>query len=106
MPKITYVTHDGKPFEVDAKAGLSLMEAAGANNVPGIDADCGGACACATCHIYIDGDFSAQIGESGDMEQSMLDFAEGVTAASRLACQITVTDELDGLTVSLPEAQH
>lgn len=106
MPKVTFIEHNGTRHELDAATGLSLMEVAITNSVPGIDADCGGACACATCHVYINGDWKDRLGEKGDMEASMLDFAEGVRDTSRLACQIPVTDELDGLVAELPESQH
>ena len=105
MPKITYIEHDGTEHVVDASNGASVMEAAVNNNIPGIDADCGGACACATCHIFVDPAFMATVGKPNDMEQSMLDFAEGVTEQSRLSCQITVSDALEGLKVSMPESQ-
>jgi 2Fe-2S ferredoxin len=82
------------------------METAIKNAVPGIDADCGGACACATCHVYVDDAFMAKVGQPEDMEQSMLDFAENVQDNSRLSCQITVSDALDGLRVTTPESQH
>jgi 2Fe-2S ferredoxin len=106
MPKVTYVEHDGTAHTVDLKAGQTAMEGAVKNNVPGIDADCGGACACATCHVHVDADWYARVGKPNAMEQSMLDFAEGVGPTSRLSCQITVTAELDGLVVRLPESQH
>ena len=106
MAKITYVEHDGKEHTVEVKNGLSVMEGAIRNNVPGIDADCGGACACATCHVYVDEAWKDKTGESSAMEESMLDFAENVEANSRLSCQIKVTDELEGLVVRMPESQH
>lgn len=106
MAKITYIEHDGTEHSVDVKTGLSVMEGAIKNNVPGIDADCGGACACATCHVYVDAAFEGKTGEKSAMEESMLDFAENVESNSRLSCQIKVTDELDGLIVRLPESQH
>jgi 2Fe-2S ferredoxin len=106
MAKITYVEHDGTEHVLEVKTGLSVMEGAVKNNVPGIDADCGGACACATCHVYVDEAFLAKTGTRSAMEESMLDFAEGVTENSRLSCQIKVTDELDGLKVTMPESQH
>ncbi len=106
MAKITYIEHDGTEHVIDVKAGLSVMEGAVKNNVPGIDADCGGACACATCHCYVDEAWQAKTGEKTAMEESMLDFAEGVEPNSRLSCQIKVTDDLDGLVVRLPESQH
>lgn len=106
MTKITYVSHDGTEQVVDANNGESVMEAAIKNSVPGIDADCGGACACATCHVYVADAFMDKVGKPEDMEQSMLDFAENVQANSRLCCQVTVSDELEGLVVTTPESQH
>ncbi|MDA0806324.1 MAG: 2Fe-2S iron-sulfur cluster-binding protein [Proteobacteria bacterium] len=106
MPKVTFIEFDGTAHEVDVPAGGSVMEAAVSNNVPGIDADCGGACACATCHVFVNEAWMDKVGERRDMEQSMLDFAENVRSTSRLSCQIVLTDELDGLVVDMPEAQH
>ena len=106
MAKITYVEHNGAEHVIDVKTGLSVMEGAVKNNVPGIDADCGGACACATCHVYVKDEWLAKTGSKSAMEESMLDFAEGVQENSRLSCQIKVTDALDGLVVNLPESQH
>jgi len=106
MAKITYIQHGGAQHVVEAPAGLSVMEAAVKNNVPGIDADCGGATACATCHVYVDQAWLKKTGERTAMEQSMLEFAEGVATNSRLACQIRIGDTLDGLIVQLPESQH
>ena len=106
MPKVTLVEHDGTRHELDAENGRSLMEVAVANNVPGIDADCGGACACATCHVYVDAEWLPKLAEKSDMEVSMLDFAEGVEENSRLSCQIPLSDELDGLVASMPASQH
>jgi 2Fe-2S ferredoxin len=106
MAKITYIEHDGTEHVVDVKTGLSVMEGAVKNNIPGIDADCGGACACATCHVYVDEAWRGKTGEESAMEESMLDFAENVEENSRLSCQIKVSDELDGLTVRMPESQH
>ena len=106
MPVITYIEHSGARHSLTLKPGVSLMQGAVAHNVPGIDADCGGACACATCHVYVDPAWIDRLGERSDMEASMLDFAEGVRETSRLACQITVHDGLDGLVLHLPEAQH
>jgi len=83
-----------------------VMEVAIKNSIPGIDADCGGACACATCHVHVDAAFMEKVGKPEDMEQSMLDFAEGVTEFSRLSCQINVSEELEGLRVTTPESQH
>jgi 2Fe-2S ferredoxin len=106
MAKITYIEHDGGEHTIEVKPGLSVMEGAVRNNVPGIDADCGGACACATCHVYVDEAWLPKIGERTAMEESMLDFADNVEANSRLSCQIKVTAELDGLIVRMPESQH
>ena len=106
MSRITYIEHDGTEHVVDVKPGLSVMEGAVKNNIPGIDADCGGACACATCHVYVDAEWLAKTGEASSMEQSMLDFANDVETNSRLSCQIKVSDDLDGLIVRLPKSQH
>ncbi|MEM7638708.1 MAG: 2Fe-2S iron-sulfur cluster-binding protein [Pseudomonadota bacterium] len=106
MAKITYVDHEGTERVIEAANGESVMEAAIKNSIPGIDADCGGACACATCHVYVDESFLEKTGTAEDMEQSMLDFAENVQSNSRLSCQISVTDDLDGLKVTTPESQH
>ena len=106
MAKITYVEHDGTEHVIDVKNGLSVMEGAVKNNIPGIDADCGGACACATCHVFVDEAWTGKTGEKSAMEESMLDFAEGVEDNSRLSCQIKVSDALDGLVVTMPESQH
>jgi len=106
MPKVTYIENGGAEHVVDVKSGLSVMEGAIRNNVPGIDADCGGACACATCHVYVDAAWTETAGKPSAMEESMLDFAEGVEPNSRLSCQIRMSDALDGLVVRLPESQH
>ena len=106
MAKITYIQFDGTENVVDVKPGLSVMEGAVKNNVRGIDADCGGACACATCHVYVDEAWQEKTGAKSAMEESMLDFAENVAPNSRLSCQIKVTEDLDGLVVRLPESQH
>jgi 2Fe-2S ferredoxin len=106
MAKITYIAHDGSSRTIDVKSGLTVMEGAVKNNVPGIDADCGGACACATCHVYVDEAWTDKVGKPSAMEESMLDFAESVQPNSRLSCQIKVTDDLDGLMVTTPESQH
>ena len=106
MAKIIYVDHEGTERVVEATNGESVMETAIKNSIPGIDADCGGACACATCHVYVDEAFMDKVGTPEDMEQSMLDFAESVQSNSRLSCQISVSDDLDGLKVTTPESQH
>ena len=105
MPKITYIEHNGTEHVVDAEAGVSVMEAAVKNMVPGIDADCGGACACATCHVYVDEAWAGKLAKRESMEESMLDFAAEPKENSRLSCQITVKADLDGLVVRLPEFQ-
>lgn len=102
MPKITYIEQDGTEHIVTVKSGLTVMEGAVRNNVPAIDADCGGACACATCHVYVDEAWKDRIDEASALESSMLDFAEDVRTSSRLSCQIRLCDELDGLIVHLP----
>jgi 2Fe-2S ferredoxin len=106
MAKITYIEFDGTPHAVEVRPGLSVMEGAVKNNIPGIDADCGGACACATCHVYVDEAWRDRVGSPSSMEESMLDFAENTAPNSRLSCQIKVTDALDGLVVRMPENQH
>jgi len=106
MAKITYIQHSGAEHVVDVQSGLTVMEGAVKNNVPGIDADCGGAAACATCHVYVDETWLARTGGRTAMEEAMLDFAEAVEPNSRLSCQIKVSDVLDGLVVRLPENQH
>ncbi len=105
MPKVIFVDHEGNKREIEAKPGTTVMEAAVQNLVPGIDADCGGACACATCHVYVDEAWFGKLKERDDMEDSMLDFAEDVRETSRLSCQIQMTDELDGIVVTTPEVQ-
>ena len=105
MPKITYVPAEGDPIEVEAAVGSTVMENAVRNMVPGIEAECGGACACATCHVYVDDAWYPKVGSPEPMEEDMLDFAYEVKPTSRLSCQIKVTDELDGLVVRVPERQ-
>ena len=105
MPKITYIEHNGKSHSIDVPNELSVMEGAIQNNIPGIDADCGGACACATCHVYVDPKWFDKLKTKDKAEQDMLDMAFEPSKFSRLACQITVTDELDGLVVKMPSKQ-
>lgn len=105
MTKITYVTFDGTRFEVEAENGSTVMENAIKQAVPGIEAECGGACACATCHVYVDEAWTDVVGNPEAMEEDMLDFAYDVRPNSRLSCQIRVRDELDGLVVTVPERQ-
>jgi len=106
MPKITYITFDGIKHTVDVPLGLTVMEGARDNNIPGIEADCGGACACSTCHVYVDKDWINKLPAIDDIERDMLDFAyEPDENCSRLTCQLEVTDSLDGLIVKMPEKQ-
>ena len=105
MPKITYIEHNGKSHTVEVPNELSVMEGAVQNNISGIDADCGGACACATCHVYVDEKWFDKLVKKTDAEQDMLDMAFEPNKSSRLSCQITVTDELDGLVVKMPSKQ-
>jgi 2Fe-2S ferredoxin len=105
MPKITYVQPDGTSQTVDAQAGMTVMEAAKKNLVAGIEAECGGACACATCHVYVDDAWREKVGKPSAMEEDMLDFAFDVREESRLCCQIKVTDGIDGLIVRVPAKQ-
>ena len=105
MAKITFIAFDGTRFEVEAETGSTVMENAIKNAVPGIGAECGGACACATCHVYVDEEWTAVVGEPSPMEEDMLDFAYDVRPNSRLSCQIKVADKIDGLVVAVPERQ-
>ena len=105
MPKITYVEHTGFRHDVEAENGFTVMEMAIRNSVPGITAECGGACACATCHVYVDDAWTETAGAPSAMEEDMLDFAHDVRPNSRLSCQIKVKPEFDGLTVHIPEKQ-
>jgi ferredoxin, 2Fe-2S len=105
MAKITYVDHAGKARTIEADLGSTVMETAIKHGVPGIEAECGGACACSTCHVYIDEGWREKVGDPAPMEEDMLDFAYGVQPNSRLSCQIKVSEELDGLTVRTPERQ-
>ncbi|MGP6086624.1 2Fe-2S iron-sulfur cluster-binding protein [Antarctobacter jejuensis] len=106
MAKITYIEHNGTEHVVDVPNGLTVMEGARDNNIPGIEADCGGACACSTCHVYVAEDWVEKLPGREDMEEDMLDFAyEPDPKRSRLTCQLRVTDELDGLVVQMPEKQ-
>lgn len=106
MPEITYIEHNGTEHTVDIPEGTSLMEGAVRNMVPGIEGDCSGMCACATCHIYVPKNWQQQCPEIDELESSMLDFAFDVNEDSRLACQIEVTEELEGMTVKMPERQY
>ncbi len=106
MVKITYIEHGGaKTHEIDVDVGLTVMEGARDNDVPGIEADCGGACACATCHVYVDPAWADKLPAREAAEDDMLDFAFERQETSRLSCQLKVTEALDGLVVRLPEKQ-
>jgi 2Fe-2S ferredoxin len=105
MAKITFIQPDGTRQEVVAEPGMTVMEAARKELVPGIEAECGGACSCATCHVYVDEAWREKVGPPSQMEEDMLDFAFDVRASSRLSCQIKVSDDLDGLVVTVPEKQ-
>jgi ferredoxin, 2Fe-2S len=105
MVKITFIDNAGTARTVEGEVGSTVMEAAIKNGVPGIEAECGGACACSTCHVYIDESWREKVGEPSPMEEDMLDFAYEVKPNSRLSCQIKVRDDLDGLVVTTPERQ-
>ena len=105
MPKITYIEHTGKSHSVEVPKELSVMEGAIQNNIPGIEAACGGSCACATCHVYVEEKWFDKLPKKEDAEQDMLDMAFEPQKFSRLACQITIADELDGLVVKMPSKQ-
>ena len=105
MAKITYITHDNKNHTIEVQNGLTVMEGAVQNDIPGIDADCGGGMACATCHVYVNEDWFDKLAQKEDGEEDMLDMAFEPKKNSRLSCQITVSDELDGLTVNIPSKQ-
>ncbi len=104
MAKITFITAGNQAITIDAADGLSVMECARREGVPGIIAECGGACSCATCHVVVADDWSARIGTAEGAERDMLEFADDVGPTSRLSCQIKVTPDLDGLVVYLPGA--
>lgn len=106
MPTIHYRLHDGSEHAIDAPLGDSVMIVAMRNNFQGILAECGGACSCATCHVHVDPDWVSRLPAMDDMEREMLDFADDVDDTSRLSCQLTITDELDGLVVNVPEKQY
>ena len=106
MAKITYIEHNGTEHVIDVANGLTVMEGARDNGVPGIEADCGGACACSTCHVYVAEDWADKLPPKEAMEADMLDFAfEPDPVRSRLTCQLKVSDALDGLVVTMPEKQ-
>ena len=105
MPKITYIKHNGASHKIEVSNGLTVMEGAVQNNIQGIDADCGGSCACATCHVYVDEKWFKKLKKKESAEVDMLDMAYKPNKFSRLSCQITVAEELDGLVVKMPSKQ-
>jgi 2Fe-2S ferredoxin len=105
MPKVTYIEYSGKEHNIDVPVGYSIMEGAIKNSIPGIDADCGGSCACATCHIYVDDKYLDKIPPAQEAEKDMLDFVNDVNNTSRLSCQIMMNNDLDGIVVKMPEKQ-
>ena len=105
MTKINYITYDNQKHTIDVQNGLTVMEAAVQNDIPGIDADCGGGMACATCHVYVNEEWLDKLPTKEDGEEDMLDMAFEPKSNSRLSCQITVSDELDGLEVNIPSKQ-
>ncbi len=105
MVKILFIEHDGAEHPVEVATGASVMQAAVTNGVPGIDADCGGSCSCATCHVYVDEEWFSRVGELNPTEEAMLSLSTDRKENSRLSCQIQVTEELDGLIVTTPEFQ-
>ncbi len=105
MSKITYIEHSGKSHTIEVAKGLSVMEGAVQNNIPGIDADCGGSMACATCHVYVKEEWFNKLPKKEDGEEDMLDMAFEPKKNSRLSCQLMISDQLDGLVVNLPEKQ-
>ena len=105
MPKITYIEHSGESHTVEVPKELSVMEGALQNNIPGIDADCGGACACATCHVYVDEKWFNKLPNKESAEEDMLDMAFEPQKFSRLSCQLTVSDALEGMVVNMPSKQ-
>jgi len=106
MPKVIYIEFNGTHHEVEVPVGTSLMRGAVDNCVPGIDADCDGNCACATCHVYLEPEWRDKVGRRSEIEEEMLEFAALTRPESRLACQIQMVADLDGLAVRMPEAQH
>jgi ferredoxin, 2Fe-2S len=106
MPTVIYFQHDGTKHDIDLANGNSVMEGALEHMIPGIDADCGGQCICATCHLYVDTEWLAKLDPPSAKELEMLNFVEATQSNSRLSCQIKMRDDLEGLIVRLPEGQH
>jgi 2Fe-2S ferredoxin len=105
MPKVTFIEHDGAVHAIEATSGQSLMQIAMSNRVPGIIADCGGSCSCATCHVYVDAEWAAKLPPATAVEKEMIDCALHVQETSRLSCQIELNESLDGIVIRLPESQ-
>jgi ferredoxin, 2Fe-2S len=106
MPKIIFIAHDGQEFAVDGREGQSLMEVAVTNAVPGIMADCGGVCACATCHVYVEEPWKFGLNEPSEAERSMVEFASESRTTSRLSCQIKIKSDMEGFVAGLPKSQY
>lgn len=106
MPKVTYIQHDDTAYEADVDTGASLMQGALDNSIPGIDGDCGGECACGTCHVYVEPEWEHKLAAKSAMEESLLSFAAASQPNSRLACQIRMDESLCGIVVRLPFGQH
>lgn len=106
MTRINFITAEGESLQFDAQDGMSVMEVAVAHNVPGIDADCGGACACATCHVYIDQAWVDKLPAKSDLEIKMLEFATSVSPKSRLSCRLSIEPAMDGLLMTVPASQY
>ena len=106
MPVVHFKLHDGSTVTADAEQGESVMRVAKRHNIDAILAECGGACSCATCHVHVDPEWFTKLSERDDLESDMLEFAEEVDEFSRLSCQISMTDDLDGLVVNVPESQY
>ena len=105
MPQITYIGTDGTEHRIEVANGVSVMKGATNNGIPGIIGECGGACACATCHVYVESAWTDKVGPASDMEEAMLEFVNHREPTSRLSCQVTVSEALDGLIVRIPESQ-
>jgi 2Fe-2S ferredoxin len=106
VPKITYIEHNGTAHDVEVPVGVSVMQGAVNHLIPGIEGDCGGLCACGTCHVYVPEQFTELCGSPDELEQGMLEFAFEVGESSRLCCQIDVTDDMEGLVVHMPARQY
>ncbi|TCK26339.1 2Fe-2S iron-sulfur cluster-binding protein [Pseudonocardia endophytica] len=103
IPQVIYTVPDGSVHVVDVPVGQSVMDGSVRNNLPGIVAECGGSCSCATCHVHVDDEFADLLGEPGDEETDLLEFLDGADRRSRLSCQLVVTEQCEGLRVCVPE---